>query len=151
MRTLYLSCLTLVCLISSLTPAAWAADYSVTVANVIHKTINNDNSCAPVSITCWNTNGNGAKLQLPEALSRYAPGTVTFKGMTCTSLDIIATCRYFQTIYTNKGRLSETSHGQWANDTRTASCSANCHNAEIAITEVTAGNTSTQYPVINCK
>jgi len=126
-----------------------AADFTVTVSNSIQQVTNEQGTCQPVSVTCWSSNGNGSRQQLPNALG-YSSQTVTFRKMTCDAVDIVATCHYFQKIYTNKGSMSETSYGHWTDETKAQSFSG-CHAANIGITENAAGNTTYQVLSITCQ
>lgn len=157
MNTRRMTTLTIGCALFLLLAASAArADksYSVTLYNgLVEATGNGGCTCQPVSATCWTQDGSGAKLQTRNPLNGYTPQTLTFKLTdkqgTCTSIDVTATCHYFQTTWTNKGRASQTSHSSWADETTTASLG--CQAVQIIITEGTSGNTTYQRLATVCR
>lgn len=139
------------CLFLSI-PTASLADYTMSVSNGIRKTTNETgSSCSPVSVTCWSANGNGTKQQLPAPLGPYSPHTFSFRNTSCASLDITVSCHFFKTVYTNKGRMSETSHGSWADESKTQTCPGGSHKAEVGLTEGVSGNITYQTLSITCQ
>lgn len=130
---------------------ALAADYSVTVSNTIRRTTNEvGSSCNPLYLTYW-AGGNGTRAQASNTLGVYSPQTVTIKNAgSCSSLEITATCHYFQTSYTNKGKLSETSWGHWVDETKTQSIPCGCHAASVGLALVQQGSVTNTVMAITC-
>jgi hypothetical protein len=130
---------------------ASAGDYSVTLNNKIFQTTNETgSSCNPVSLTYW-SGGTGSKAQTSRPLSANSPQTLTIRNAgSCSSLEITATCHYFQTVFTNKGRPSQTAYSHWVDDTKTQGFSC-CHTVDIGIAESTAGNVTYQVLGITCR
>lgn len=115
---------------------ALAADYSVTATNNIYKIYKGANPGSPcqlVRLEYW-SGGNGSRAELPSALGMYTPQTLTVKNVhSCSSLELTATCHYFQTSYTHYGQLSQTSWSQWVDETKTQTIPCGCHAVSIEL------------------
>ena len=130
---------------------ASAADYSVKVSNTIRNTTNEVASvCNPVYLSYW-AGATGTRAQASDTLGAFNPQTLTVRNTgACSSMEITATCHYFQTSYTNKGKLSETSWGHWVDETKTQSIPCGCHAASVGLALVQQGSVANTVMAITC-
>jgi hypothetical protein len=130
---------------------ARAGDYSVAFTNDIKKTTNEaGSSCSSISINYW-SGTNGKKVQSSSTLGAYSPQTLTIKNAgACSSLDITATCHYWQTSYTNYGKMSQYSSSYWVYETKTQSFGC-CHNATIGLALTRQGDGAVTLLNITCQ
>ena len=131
---------------------AQSADYSLQVVNEMYKG-NNDvgNTCNPVTLAYWGTNGSGSRVSLPSGLG-YRSQTLTVNNAgSCSSMDLTIKCHYLKTNYVNKGRASETSYSSWVDEDKSQSLACGCHGVVVGLQLVTQGSSSYQALKITCQ
>jgi hypothetical protein len=124
---------------------AFAGDYSVTIANKLPSGA----TCNQVRLTYW-SGGNGSQANSSSPLRGYSPQTLTIKSASsCSSVELQVSCRYFQTTYTNYGRLSQTAWSQWVNETKVQNIACGNHDASVDL--VLADHGSVKITVLDIK